>query len=80
MKKYMSIKEIVENIDKGDKLILTKNNKEIYIYKTSEIYKEQNKNKIRIIKNINNVLFKYLQHGWVIKFEANLCEVLKGIK
>lgn len=80
MKRYMSIEEIIKNIDSGKKIVLTKEDKNIFIYKTSNIYKEQNKNKIRIIKNINNVLFKYLQHGWVIRFETNLCEMLKGIK
>lgn len=80
MKKYMSIEEIIKNIDSGKKIVLTKEDKNIFIYKTSGIYKEQYKNKIKIIKNINNVLFKYLQHGWVIKFEANLCEMLKKIR
>lgn len=77
---YMSIIEIINKIDSGLQLSLQKDDKIVYIYKTSGVYKEKIKNKIRIIKNINNVLFKYLQHGWVGKFEENLCEMLKGIR
>lgn len=77
---YMSIPTIIKKIDSGERLVLTNADKSIIIYKTSGQYREKRQKETKIIKNIEHVLFKYLQHGWKAKFESNLREVLKDIK
>ena len=77
---YMSIPTIINKIDSGEKLVLTNADKSVIIYKTSGQYREKRQKEMKIIKNIEHVLFKYLQHGWRVKFESNLREMLKDIK
>lgn len=77
---YMSIPTIIKKIDSGERLVLTNADKSVIIYKTSGQYKEKRQKETKIIKNIERVLFKYLQHGWEANFESNLREVLKDIR